>query len=46
MYGEEYYIGCYGDYDNFSISNISYITGENAEKIGVSQFPAYLEKVN
>lgn len=44
MYGEEYYIGCYGDYDNFSISNISYITGENADKIGVSQFPAYLEK--
>ena len=46
MYGKEYYIGSYGDYDNFSISNISYITGENAEKLGVSQFPAYLEKAN
>lgn len=46
MYGEEYYIGCYSQYDTFSISNISYITGENAKNVGVTQFPAYLEKVN
>ncbi|MBO5111116.1 MAG: hypothetical protein J6D21_10435 [Clostridia bacterium] len=46
MYGEEYYIGCYGQYDTFSISHIRYITGTNAEKVGVTQFPAYLEPVD
>lgn len=46
MYGAEYYIGTYGEYDNFSLSNVSYISGDNAQKIGVTQFPAYLEKVD
>ena len=45
MYGTEYYLGSYNQYDNFSLSDIRYITGSNADKIGVSQFPAYLEEV-
>lgn len=42
MYGTMYYLGSYSNYTNFSLSSISYITGSNASKIGVSQFPAYL----
>jgi len=38
-----YYMGTYGSYSTFSISNTSYITGENAGKVGISQFPAKLE---
>ena len=40
--GDVYYLGTYSNYTNFSLSKISYITGSNASKIGVSQFPAYL----
>jgi len=50
--GEDtYYMGTYfsatinGIYDTVSTSNISYITGENAEKVGVSQFPVHLYTV-
>jgi len=46
MYGTDYYLGCYGEYDNFSLNDIKYITGENAYQIGVTQFPAYLVKVD
>lgn len=46
MYGVEYYLGSYNTYDNFSLSDIKYITGENASKIGISQFPAYLVEVD
>ena len=42
LFGVEYYIGTYSNYDNFSLNDISYITGENASNIGASQFPAYL----
>ena len=42
IFGTEYYIGTYGEYDNFSLNNISYISGNNAGQVGVSQFPAYL----
>lgn len=45
MYGEVYYLGTYQSYNNFSLSKISFITGNNAGKIGVSQFPAYLVPV-
>ena len=39
--GEEtYYIGTYGTYVTISASNISYITGDNASKVDVSQFIA------
>lgn len=37
-----YYMGCYNSYTAFSVSNTSYITGSNASKIGVTQFPAHL----
>ncbi len=35
-----YYMGTYGSYSTFSVSNTAYITGSNAAKIDVSQFPA------
>lgn len=35
-----FYMGTYNDYTTFSCSNTSYITGSNASKIDVSQFPA------
>ena len=41
----EYYLGTYGTYNTISASNVSYISGENAGKIGVSQFPAFLSTV-
>jgi hypothetical protein len=40
--GADYYLGTYNSYNTISASQISYITGDNADKIGVSQFPAYL----
>lgn len=45
MYDNVYYMGTYSSYDNISLSNISYISGDNAAKIGISQFPAYLKPV-
>ena len=37
-----YYLGTYKTYNTFSVSNTSYITGDNAANVGVSQFPAQL----
>ena len=36
--GETYYIGSYNTFETLSASKISYITGSNLSKIGVSQF--------
>jgi hypothetical protein len=38
----DYYLGTYGTYNTMSASKISYITGDNASKVGVEQFPAYI----
>ncbi|MBR0445692.1 MAG: hypothetical protein IIX23_00180 [Oscillospiraceae bacterium] len=35
-----YYMGTYGDFVTFSVSNTSYITGNKANTVDVSQFPA------
>ena len=35
-----YYLGTYGTYTTFSVSNTYYITGTNASKVDVEQFPA------
>ena len=43
--GEDRYLGTYNTFNTISASATSYITGDNASKIGVSQFPAYLYKV-
>ncbi len=43
--GEDRYLGTYNTYNTISASSTSYITGDNAAKIGVSQFPAYFYKV-
>ena len=52
--GNDYYLGTYdkitdgvvtASYTTMSASKLSYITGENASKIGVSQFPAYLATI-
>ncbi len=40
--GSDWYLGTYSTYTTMSPSNTSYITGDNASKVGVSQFPAYL----
>lgn len=37
-----YYIGTYSTYTTFSASNTSFITGNNASKVDVSQYPARL----
>ncbi len=37
-----YYLGTFNTFDTISSSSISFITGDNAANIGVSQFPAYL----
>lgn len=37
-----YYMGTYSTYTTFSASNTSYITGDNAANVDVSQFPARL----
>lgn len=44
--GTDYYLGTYNTYKTFSASKISYITGENAAKVGVSQFPAVFTEVS
>ena len=38
--GAPRYLGTYSTYNTISASDIKYIAGENAAKIGVSQFPA------
>ncbi|MBE6648071.1 MAG: hypothetical protein E7614_00955 [Ruminococcaceae bacterium] len=38
----DFYLGTYDSYKTMSPSKTSYISGDNASKIGVSQFPAYL----
>ncbi len=35
-----YYMGTYGSYFTFSVSNTSFITGDKASTVDVSQFPA------
>ena len=35
-----YYMGTYNSFETISVSNASYISGDNASKVGVSQFPA------
>ncbi len=40
--GKVYYLGTYKTYNTFSASETSYISGDNATKIGVSQFVAQL----
>ena len=44
--GTEYYLGNYNTFTTFSASKISYITGNNASKVGVSQFPAKLAVID
>ncbi len=39
--GQDRYLGTYNTYNTISASATSYITGENAEKVGVSQFVAH-----
>ncbi|MBE6934252.1 MAG: hypothetical protein E7462_04280 [Ruminococcaceae bacterium] len=42
-FGENvYYLGTYNTYTTISASKISYITGDNAANVGVSQFPAQM----
>ena len=43
--GNAYYLGTYNNFNTISASKTSYITGENASKIGVSQFPAYVGNI-
>ena len=40
-----YYLGTYSSYNTFSVSNAAYITGNNASKVDVSQFPARMATV-
>jgi len=40
-----YYMGTYNSFETISASNTSYITGDNASKVGVSQFPAALVNI-
>ena len=41
----EYYLGTYNTFNTISASKTSYITGDKAQNVGVSQFPAYLSTV-
>ena len=43
--GSDYYLGTYNTFNTISASATTYITGDNASKIGISQFPAYLVTV-
>ncbi len=43
--GTDYYLGTYNSFNTFSASKISYITGDNAVKVWVSQFPAVFTEV-
>ncbi len=42
---KEYYLGTYKEYTTFSVSSISYITGDKADTVDVTQFPARLFSV-
>ena len=42
LIGSTFYIGTYNENARMSASNISYISGDNAAKIGESQFPSHL----
>ena len=44
--GEDRYLGTYNTYNTVSASATSFITGSNAEKVGVSQFVAYFAIVD
>lgn len=39
--GTKYYVGSYNNYDKGAVSEFSYISGNNASKIDVSQFPLF-----
>lgn len=41
----EYYLGTYKTYDTISASKTSYITGDNAANVGISQFPGHIYEV-
>lgn len=43
--GTDYYMGTHNSYNTFSASKVSFITGDNASKVGVSQFPAVFTEV-
>ena len=38
--GKDYYLGTYNTFNTISASEVSFITGDNLGKIGVSQFVA------
>ena len=40
--GTNYYLGTYNTYNTISASDVKYISGDNAAKVGVSQFPAFI----
>ena len=40
--GKDYYLGTYNTFNTISTSEVSYISGDKANKIGVSQFVALL----
>ena len=40
-----YYMGTYNNYNTISASETKYITGDNASKVGVSQFVAYFATI-
>jgi len=40
--GADYYLGTYNDFSTMSASKTSYISGDKAANVGVSQFPAQL----
>ena len=44
--GTYFYLGTYNTYNTISASDIKYIAGANAAKVGVSQFPAYVYAIN
>ena len=43
--GKDYYLGTYNTFNTISTSEVSYISGDKANKIGVSQFVALLSNV-
>ncbi len=43
--GKDYYLGTFNTYNTISASAVSYITGDNLGKIGVSQFVALCSEV-
>lgn len=43
---QDFYLGTYNDYSTLNSSKTSFISGDKAADIGVSQFPAYLVELN